>query len=801
MFRRLIVLSYRNLIRNWYYALIIIGGLVLGMVTLLSISQWIRWHMSYDKHFPGSDRVYRITLEENLSNTVRHTARVLHGNIIRRIVLEQPLPEVEVYTRLAPFRNAIVRLDDRKFYEDLAYSTDTGFMEIFQPEVLQGRPGELFNEPYTVVLTRSTAERYFGNRDPMGKMIRIAHQFSQTDEAYEVTGIIEDIPENSHFNASLLTSIRDPSEFNGSSWFYCRVKPGTTPSSIEKKIDDFIGEIESEEMHQKLTVHATPVTDIHLHSNLVRELQKNLNYRSVMILLLAGILVFALAWINFALLAISQNQMRIHRLIYQWQVGSSRKTFFLQFMVDFIFTGVLALILTIPVCLLLEGPIFDLIGIRLTDRLDFLAAGVAVFLVLILVSSALTAWYTTGRLYRILRYKYLTEGAATRKDPTGRGLFFKSVIILEFIITFLLLSNLFMVRKQTHFSIRSQMGSTDSTTIQIPNLARPVINGYPLFREKISRYPAFSEVTAMMEEPTGRVNDAFQFQVEGLKNTDDYLYLFPVDEHFNRFYDLRILAGRDFPRDYDPDDTIDYYMLNETAAKMIAGEEYSGLIDRRIEVEIRHDDLVYPGRILGVVEDFHLSSTTHAIKPMLFIPKYIWLYSFSLRIEGDHKQALDQLTSTWEEVYPEFPLRYSYTYKMAERLYEDERIQIRVLLLFSLISLVIAGSGLFALSGLLLQEKMKQAVIRKIHGAGVKDIVIPELKRYALLVLIASVISIPLSYQLIKAWLANYAYPVDIPLWLFPGCILLLMLFSWAAVLYHAIRLARIQPAAYLKNL
>ncbi len=801
MFRRLIVLSYRNLIRNWYYAIIIIGGLVLGMITLLSISQWIGWHMSYDKHFPGYDRIYRITLEENLSNTVRHSARVLHGNIIRQITLEQPLPEAEAYTRLSPFRNAIVRLEDRKFYEDLAYSTDTGFMKIFQPTVLQGRPNELFKDPFTVVLTRSTAEKYFGNRDPMGKMIRIAHQFSATDDTYEVTGVIEDLPENTHFAAAVLTSFENPSEFDGSSWFYCRVKPGTAPSVIEQKIHDFIGEIETGEMHQKLTVHATQVSDIHLHSHLVRELQNNLNYRSVMILLLAGFLVFALAWINFALLAISQNQMRINRLIYQWQVGASRKTFFFQFMVDFIVTGVIALLITIPVGLLLERPIYELIGIRFTDRLDLLVAGLAAFLVLILISSALTAWYTTGRLYRILRFKYLTEGATTRKGPTGRGVFFKFVIVLEFVITFLLLSNLFMVRKQTLYSIRSQMGSTDSTTIQIPNLARPVINGYPLFREKISTYPAFKEVTAMMTEPTGQVNDAFQFRIEGLKNTEDYLYLFPVDEHFNRFYNLKILAGRDFPRDYNPEDTVDYYILNETAARMIGGDDYTELIDRRIEIEIRHDDLVYPGRILGVVEDFHLSSTAINVKPMILLPKYVWLYCFSLRIDGNHKQALDQLNRTWEEIYPEFPLRYAYTWEVSDKLYKDEQIQIKILMLFALISLAIAGSGLFALSGLLLQEKMKAAVIRKIHGAKLKDIVIPELKRYAILVLVASAISIPLSYQLIGAWLANYAYRVDVPLWLFPGCILLMILFSWIAVLYHAVRLARIQPADYLKNL
>jgi len=800
MLYRFISLAFRNLRRNLLYSTIVIGGLVLGITTFLAIIQWTAWHKSFDRHFPQSDHIYRLTLKEQRENFERQTARIIHGDIVNQLYTTYKVTGIDSLARLAPFRNAIVRKDNIVFYEDRSYACDPEFLRLFPPEMIVGDPSKVLADPYKVILSLETARKYFGDENPVGKTLEIFHQFSYESDIYEITGIFNSYPGNTHFKIDLLTSFDNPQTYNSTAWTYLQLKPGVEPGTVEHRLKELIDENNDAEYAEGIQPVLMPLEDIHLHSHLARELDQNVHKLTLLILLIAGMLVFILAWFNFTLLSISQNQLNIKKLIYQWQLGAGKRTFFYQFLIEFLTVGFISFLLAVLFSFLVSEPVRNTFQVPLTQNLEILTFSLLSVLVLLLVSAVFTAAYATQRLYRILRIRYFSARTNSTRHMNARNWFIRAVIITEFIITFILITNLLVIREQVNYSIARQIGSNDTTTLQIPNLPRPVIDGYATFRDELLRYPAIKEVTAMMEEPGGMAMDAFTYRIEGLPETSDRLYVFPVDENFIRFYDLEILAGRDFPEHYNTNDTTEFFMLNETAARLHDVDDYQELIGKNIDLNFSIDGFIYPGEITGVVEDFHLSDMEREISPMIIFPEYTWLYCFSVRLAGTPEQGLEILRKEWKEFFPDYPLRYYFTTDLYRELYSTELSILRVLIAFSLITLLIAGTGLFALSGFFMHRKMHAAAIRKISGAGMYSIIRPELGQYLVLALISSVIAFPVSWFAIGRWQANFVYQAPLPFWVFPAVSGFLILFSWIAVLYHSLRLARLNPAEFIRS-
>jgi putative ABC transport system permease protein len=272
-----------------------------------------------------------------------------------------------------------------------------------------------------------------------------------------------------------------------------------------------------------------------------------------------------------------------------------------------------------------------------------------------------------------------------------------------------------------------------------------------------------------------------------------------VDQDFFRFYALEILHGSDFPVSYNPKDSIEYFVLNETAASMLT-DRPEELIGKTLNLDFGYEGFIWPGPITGIVEDFHLSGLDDEISPMVIFPKYLWLLCFSILPTGDPQPALEHLQLVWDELFPSFPLDYQFSSELIDQLYESELIQIRLLLIFSILSILISGLGLFALSGFFMQKRMKSATLKKIHGARLHQIILPELFYYLWLALISSTLSVPIALYLIEKWLRNFKYRADIPFWIFAVCAIILILFSWISVFYHALRLARINPVEFIKE-
>lgn len=794
-----LLLSLRKLRKNFLYSLFVVTGLGIGNSTFLSTFQWSAWHLTFDQGFTEKEQIYRLTFEENHEGFYRHTARILHWQALNQIVFTDMLPSIEKVGRLAPFRKAAFIIGERSFYESFAYGCDPAFMEMFRPEVVSGDRLTLLSEPFTAVLTESTAHKFFGEQDPVGQAVELIHQQGTEAVTYTISAVIKDFPSNSHFKISALTSFEDPMEYRSTAWTYMQLAPGTDPLKLEADMKLFIQSNVDASYVEGLTPRLQAIADIHLKSHKAREIQPNVRYRTVLIVLIAGMLVFLLAWFNFTLLAFSQNQLHIQKLLIQWQMGAGRKVFFRQFLVDNLLVGILAYLVGALLTLLLAPAIEQQGGSFMFQEQRVLIYSLGLLLVLILISSLITSWISTGRLYRHLQRRYLSSKPGAPPDNTGRNLFIRAVIVLEFIITFVLVSNLILIHRQTHYAISQQLGAESKEAIHLHSLHREIVDGFEVFKKRMMESPHVANVTGSMEEPTGETMDARTFEINGVDEGEKQLFLFPVDQEFLRFYELEILHGSDFPLSYDPRDSIEYYVLNETAASMIT-DHPEELIGQTLNLDFGYEGLVWPGPITGIVKDFHLSGLDYEVSPMVIFPKYLWLLCFSILPAGDPEPALEHLQEVWDELFPSFPLEYQFSSSLFDQLYESELVQIRLLLIFSILSILISGLGLFALSGFFMQKRIKSATLKKIHGARLQQIILPELLYYFWLALISSALSVPIALYLIEKWLRNFKYRSDIPFWIFPVCAFILILFSWISVFYHALRLARINPVEFIRE-
>jgi putative ABC transport system permease protein len=794
-----LLLTLRSLKKNLLYAVLVITGLAIGITTFLSTIQWSAWHMTFDRDYPDRELIYRLTFEEINEGFYRHTARILHGNALNRIVFSDMISGVKRAARLAPFRNGAFIINESVFYEKFTYACDPAFLEIFNPAVIHGEREGLLSVPFTAILTESTARRFFGNEDPVGQSFELMHQFDARPATYTVAAVIKDFPLNSHLKISVLTAFENPLEYAWTAWAYLKLEPYADPRETENNIKQFIDANFDASYASCIHPRLQHVTDIHLKSHKAREIQPNVRLRTVLILVITGMLVFLLAWFNFTLLSFSQNQLYIQRLVIQWQMGAGREIFFRQFLIDNILLGFVAFIAGIVLTLLLFPSVEKLGGTAMIRDPGIFVFSTGLLLVIIIASAVLTAFFSMNRLYRHLQQKYLSTKIGSMPDTTGRNLFVRAVIVLEFMITFLLMSNLFMISKQTRFAMSSQLGAGQKEAIHLHSLHRTIVNQFAIFKERMMESPGVALVTGSMEEPTGQTMDANTFEINGTDEGDKQLFLFPVDQDFLRFYGLKILYGSDLPSDYNPADSAEFFVLNETAAKMITDRPES-LIGSELTLHFSYQGFIWPGPITGIVEDFHLSGLDYEISPMVIFPKYTWLYCFSILPSGEPGPALEHLKAVWEELFPAYPLDYYFSSSLIEQLYEPELVQIRVLSIFSVLSIIIAGMGLFGLSGLFMQKRIKAAALRKINGARVHQVILPELLYYLWLALISSALAIPASLFLMERWLRNFVYRSELPVWIFPLCAIVLIFFSWIAVFYHTIRLALINPVEFIRE-
>ena len=379
----------------------------------------------------------------------------------------------------------------------------------------------------------------------------------------------------------------------------------------------------------------------------------------------------------------------------------------------------------------------------------------------------------------------------------------KNLIILQFLAAIMLISGSMAIYKQNTFLMSTRLGNQESDLVCVKHLPVQVVDKYLYFRSELIKSPLVKDVTSTFEDPAEEALDKFKYETTGIRDDakDKFLYVYPVADNIFSFYKIPFLAGSDFPPYYGNDSLPDSYILNESASRMLGwtAEEAIGK-SFKLLFDLNGKNLFKGGKIVGVVRDFHTGSAKHKIEPMIYFQKKFWQFSCQVRIDTSKcMDALSFIKKTWNSVYTDYPFDYTYVEDLYKNIYKQELRQQKLLAIFTVVAVIISCMGLWSISSLITRQRTKEIGVRKVNGANTLDILMMMNSEFVSLVLIAFIISVPLSWYLISIWLQNYANRITINVWIFIIAGLLALFSSLITVSWQSYRAARTNPVKALR--
>ena len=795
MFRNYIQVALRNLRRRRVYTLINIIGLSTGLACALFIYNWVKDELSYDKHFPKGEQIYRVVAEAGVGEDRWHQTVT---SLPLGTTMTSTFPEVKAAVRLDK-NDAIVKHGDKSFVEEYLVFTDPSFFEIFDYHLTVGNERTALAKPYQVVLTETMARKYFGDIDPIGKTLKI-FQYDPDGRGmdYEVTGVIKDAPETSHFTFNMLCSLNTlesiaEDEFqnwgNNGYHTYVLLAPGTDPAGLESKLPQMIEQHAGEmlkEYNLYYRFYLQPVQSIHLHSDLMYEFKANGNISYIWIFSAIGILILALAVINYINLATAFSLERARETGVRKVLGAFRSQIVLQHMTE---TLVLTLFSILAAGLLIEvfKPFFHQISGKphiQFNRLDLLFQ-----LMILCIPVGFAAGYFPARNLSVKHTLVSLKGEKGRDSKVNLRM---ALVTFQFIVTLVMLVGLVIISQQMKFIQSRDLGyDSDNLMVLRVNGDETVKAGYEAFKNDLKQESDITQVArsgGMIISGLGNSNG--QVKHENGEVQFEKLYRLSVGYDYLETYGMQLTAGRNFSRSVLSDST-EAFIINEIAAKAYGWSEEEA-IGKEISYAGRS------GRIIGVVKNFHFNSLRHEIQPVcLFIQP-----NFSrISVKGENsREVFAQVEKLWKSHFPDAIFDYTFQDQALFDSYYDEQRLSYIINIFSVISIVIAFLGLFGLVGYTVSRKTKEIGIRKVLGATTGEIILLISNDFIRLVAVAAVIAFPLGWWVMNQWLENFPYRIEMQVWFFIVAGATLLSIALAIVFLQTIKASRANPVEALKE-
>jgi putative ABC transport system permease protein len=790
--------ALRNFRKRPYLNLIKVVGLSLALSGILLIALYLKNELTYDRFHQKSDRIYRFTLSNRIAG--QHYARVYRPAYIPDFA--GSTPDIENYVRLIPVRGGVLKHGDNFVNIRQGFQCDSTFFKVFDARWISGNPAEVLNAPGAMVVTESFAQRVFGETNPIGQtLVRPAGQYYQNEDQYTVKGIIKDFPQNSHFHPDFLVSRSNKQKFYSWAWTYLLLRGNTEPEEIEEEFKGFFTSRFSQEAAEKMDVYLQNISDIHLHSHKLREIEPNSNVSVVYTFFIAAAILLLIALINYSNLNLGMAGFSERYLFVSKTFGSSARKHLKYFFVESLVVLAASLVLSFIIVVLAHQAIRNHFGLDLfAGNLVWIGSIVFLFSVLVVVFGVLPV---AGFAVRSLRSFTGNRNETLLKN---KGLS-KPLLVLQYTVSIALIVAVIVIYQQTTFAYRNGMGATQDNLICMERVHSQVQNRFELFKSELLKYPSIESVSAMMENPGGEINDRMQFTMEGFQadeqdNLSDWITVLPCDYSFASIFNLNFLAGRNFSQTNKEQEGSGEYILNESAMRKLHYREPSAMVGKPFKLNFSHGPIDIPqGKIIGVVEDFHFSSLKRQIQPMvMFKREALWLMNFIISFQPDGKQeALSAVQEVWTRLFPEYPLEYQYVTSMYEEVYRAEFTQARLLLLFTILALFICSMGLLGMSLLLTRRREKEIGIRKVNGARGSQIV--RMLNWQLLrwIVFAVFLAIPLAFYSMNRWLENFAYKINPSWWIFVLAALSALAISLLTVTINSRRAASKNPVNVLR--
>lgn len=805
----------RNFARQKAYAILNVSGLAIGVAACMLIGIYIHFETSFEQFHKQADRIYRLTVHyTSPSGYDTHFARV-DTDWINAIPTE--IPEVQRLIRFQNHEPKFVRIGQEKFRQENAFVTDSDVFEVFDFPFVSGDQSTALQAPFSVVISETLAARYFGNEHPLGQEIHIVGYWSTDETAYKVTGVMKDLPPNTHMPVDMLISFRNEAERSWWAYTYLLFQPGTDPTTVSSKIDAMAIKVNGENALDGTEFVLQPLPDIHLHSSLAREVQPNGSAAYVRTFAVVGIAVLALAIINFMNLSSAMAMARAKEIGVRKVLGAAhRQVIGYSFTESFLFS--LAATAIGGGMAFLAFPFFrDLTG---TEHLLSPVATLSGVVAVCLLAGFFGGVYPAFVLSAFQPANIIRSGKSLATLQRRRGFDIKKgLIMLQFAISILLIGSALVARQQFIFLNEKNLGLSKDQVVAMPGVPDTVKDKFKLFKEALTGLAGIEGVSACLEVPSREIRDGGLVMAEGMHDNADNapsMDIQVIDHDFIDVMGVELLAGETLPASltYEPippltggDDVAEYliskrraYILNETALHAIGWQKPEEALGKNIEWSQGTYKLAR-GPVVGIVKDFHQESLKNKVDPVLMVFEPLWLRTFLVKINThDVSSTLNTIEGVWSQLFPKYPFEYFFIDELYDNLYKNERQQLHLLYLLSGLAITIAFIGLFGLVAYSLKTKTKEIAIRKVMGASLSSLVRLIGKEYAWVMVMGGAVAVPLSYYLVGRWLEEFAYRIEVgPEWYlvtlgFIGLVLLL------TVVFHTVRGASANPAQTLRE-
>ena len=796
MFKNYLKLAFRNLLGQKAYSMINLLGLVIGITAFMLIACWIQSELSYDSFHQDKENIYRVDFklyEEDKLELYSAAAVPAVGPEMKR-----NFPEVKEYTRFSKVEG-VVSFGEIHFKESDMFYAEPSFFSIFSFPLLKGTADTSLLAVNTAILSESAARRYFGDADPVGKLIT----YNGKDK-YEVCGVAKDAPANSHFKFDVLFSYQNlikQNEWFNSGWLganfytYIRVAPGTNVKMLEEKIPQlpqkFIGDF-MKRAYFLVEFKLRKLSDIHLHSALSNELLVNGSYRSVTFLGIIAILVLVIAYFNYINLTTSRSVERAAEVGVRKVLGALKKQLISQFVTEAMLLNIVALIVSL-VAVFLLSPLFN----RFFGSLIHLHVSTLVILVGILF---LLAVFFTGLLPAIYLSRFVPTAVLKGKGQTGSrkiALFKNCMVVFQFTISVLLISGTLLINRQLSFVQNQNLGIDIDKTLVVegpPAIEKGLYSDQlQAFKTELLQQSEVKSMTVSSCIPGKEItwNPVYGKLVSGT-NTEKKIDMIGIDQDFIKTYGLKLLAGRNFDQSYQ--EKINQFVINESAVKYLGFSNPEDAIGKELTSSDNGN-----AHIIGVVRDFNQRSLKELPQPIAFSNRP-WNEYYSIKVNhANIDRLIPLLEKRWNQQFPGNPIRYFFLDDYFNNQYQADRKFGKFFQLFSLLAILIACLGLLGLSSYTISRRTKEIGVRKVNGAEIGEILVLLNKDFVKWVLVAFVIAIPLSWYSMNLWLESFAYKTPLSWWIFALAGLLALGIALLTVSWQSWKAATRNPVEALR--
>lgn len=804
MFKNYLKVGIRNLLKHKWYTLIHVLGLAIGLAAFLLIDQYIGFESSYDQFHTQSDQLYRLTTDNIVDGKIQ--VRDAMSFAPSGEALMNDLPEVLSYTTTLKTNSLVFRKGEEVVEETGVLAVDSSFLKLFNYPLLAGNAEDLLAEPNTMVLTESMAEKYFGDQDPIGQSIEI---LGGLNRRFEIVGILEDTPQNTHYKFNTLVSLNSFQEqvrqddWNGYNYYtYMLLDKQANMESLNGRLPALSKKYLGEE--SKLVFNLQPVEDIHLYSDFTFEPEVHGSAKAVGFLSIISLFILIIAWVNYTNLSTARALERAKEVGLRKVVGARKQQLIGQFLTESLMINFLGAAAAVMLAKLLLPYFNELVGKEVLANIwgnsEFLWKLGAFFLLGTFLAGAYPAFVLSSfKPVGILRGKF---------SHSRSGIFMrKGLVVLQFTASLILIAGTMIIYQQINYMMGKDLGMQIDQTIGLQNPSfnddeiEEFTSKYEAFSNELLRIEGVEKIAGIFSLPGGGSSDISSNSggiriVGNTERIDATVYLNRMDDRLLETLSIELQAGRNFDREIAAD-TIGV-IVNESLLGLLGVSDPESVINEKLQFGRNEDNTQFP--IVGVVSNSNRTTLKNRVEPTVFFYRPV-TQNTVLKLSGENIGAsLTQLERTWNRFFPNAPLDYEFLDQRFEQLYVEEKRFGQLFANFSILAIIVATLGLFGLAAFLSNQRTKEVGVRKVLGASVSSIIVLFFKDYLWLIFLAVVIGMPLIFLGMNEWLNNYSYRINFPWLSLMFAALMVFAFAFLTVGYQTYRVAILNPARTIKD-